>query len=104
MKQLKPKPAAGAVALKPSAAITAASRDVRGKESETMSENVIHAARALLKGTISENALGADVMYALRGFRAGLVDRRGYIEAVARGYRSAGAAFKFDGNGNLRRA
>lgn len=69
-----------------------------------MSENVIHAARALLKGTISENALGTDVMYAVRGFRAGLVDKRGFVEAVARGYRSAGSAFRFDSNGNLRRA
>ena len=68
-----------------------------------MSENVIHAARALLKGTISENALGIDVMYAVRGFRAGLVDKRGFVEAVAREYRRAGSAFKVDGNGNLRR-
>lgn len=67
-------------------------------------ENVVHAARALLKGTISEAALGTDVMYAVRGFRAGLVDKRGLLEAVARGYRNAGAAFKFDANGNLRRA
>ncbi len=70
----------------------------------TMPEDVIHAARALLKGTISETALGTDVMYALRGFRAGLMDKRGYLEAVALGYRRAGAAFKFDGRGNLRKA
>lgn len=69
-----------------------------------MSENVIHAARALLKGTISENALGIDVMYAVRGFRAGLMDKRGFLEAVAQGYRKAGAAFRFDSHGNLRRA
>lgn len=68
------------------------------------SENVMHAARALLKGTISEAALGPDVMYALRGFRAGLMDKRGFLEAVARGYRAAGAAFKFDAHGNLRKA
>jgi len=72
-------------------------------QAEAMSETVLHAARALLRGTLAEHALGADVMYALRGFRAGLVDKRGFLEAVARGYRSAGAAFKFDGNGNLRR-
>lgn len=67
----------------------------------TMSETVLHATRALLRGTISENALGTDVMYALRGFRAGLVDKRGLVEAVARGYRSADASLRFDGNGNL---
>lgn len=70
----------------------------------TMSENVIHTARALLKGTIAETALGPDVMYAVRGYRAGLMDRRGFLEAVAVGYRSAGSAFKFDDRGNLRRA
>lgn len=69
-----------------------------------MSQNVIHAARALLKGTISESALGPDVTYALRGFRAGLMDKEGFLEAVANGYRRAGSAFKFDGNGNLRKA
>jgi len=68
-----------------------------------MSENVIHAARALLKGTISESALGTEVMYAMRGFRAGLVDRRGFLEAVALGYRRAGSAFRFDNQGNLRK-
>lgn len=67
-------------------------------------QNVIFTARALLKGTISENALGPDVMYAVRGFRAGLMDRRGFLEAVARGYRTAGAAFRFGDHGNLRRA
>lgn len=70
----------------------------------TMSENVGHAARALLKGTIAENSLGPDVMYAVRGFRAGLMDKRDFLEAVATGYRSAGSAFKFDARGNLRRA
>lgn len=70
----------------------------------SMSRNVMHAARALLRGTISENALGPDVMYAVRGFRAGLMDKRGFIEAVARGYRSAGTSFRFDSNGNLLKA
>lgn len=67
-------------------------------------ETIIHAARALLNGTISESALGADVMFALRGFRAGLMDKRGFLEAVARGYRSAGAGFRFDNRGNLIKA
>lgn len=71
------------------------------KRSNTLPETVVHATRALLRGTIAENALGTDVMYALRGFRAGLVDKRGLVEAVARGYRSAGASLRFDGNGNL---
>jgi len=68
----------------------------------SVSENVIHAARALLKGTISEASLGPDVMYALRGFRAGMVDTRSLLEAVAEGYRSAGrSALRFDSRGNL---
>lgn len=70
----------------------------------TMPENTVHMARALLKGTLSETALGIEVMYALRGFKAGLLDRHGFLKAVSRGYRSAGAAFKFDANGNLRKA
>lgn len=67
-------------------------------------EDVIHTARALLKGSLSETALGPDVMYAVRGFRAGLMDKRGFLEAVARGYRKAGSAFRFDSQGNLRKA
>lgn len=71
---------------------------------KTMPENAVYAARALLKGTLSETALGTEVMYALRGFRAGLMDSHGFLQAVARGYRSAGVAFTFDANGNLRKA
>ena len=69
-----------------------------------MSKHTVYTARALLKGTLSETALGSEVMYALRGFRAGLMDRDGFLIAVSRGYRSAGVAFKFDANGNLQKA
>jgi hypothetical protein len=102
LKQLKPGAAGDAARLKPRTVIPSAAEG--GETAMTTAEDVIHAARALLKGTISETALGADVMYALRGFRAGLMDKRGFLEAVALGYRRAGAAFKFDGRGNLRKA
>ncbi len=112
MKRSKHDPALAEVGLKPprtaAAADTAAgaARGEASKGDETMALtlNVMHAARALLKGTISESSLGPDVMYAVRGFRAGLMDKAGFLEAVAHGCRQAGAAFKFDANGNLKRA
>jgi hypothetical protein len=74
------------------------------REFTITTDEVVYAARALLKGTLSESALGDEVMYALRGFRAGLMDRRNFLKAVSQGYRTAGVAFRFDNHGNLRRA
>ncbi len=93
----------GAAPLKPGAA-TVPTAPPWGKDADPLAAPGPHAARALLPGTISESALGADVMYAVRGFRAGLMDRRGFLEAVALGYRKAGSAFRFDSQGNLRKA
>lgn len=61
---------------------------------------VFNAEKALLAGFVPEGALGADVQFALRGYRAGLVDRKCFLEAVARTYRRLGGkALQFDARG-----
>ena len=74
------------------------------REIETMVEAVVHATRALLHGRVDEGAFGPDVMFAVRGFRAGLVDRKRLMETVAHAYRTLGRnAVQFDDKGNIRK-
>lgn len=76
----------------------------REREIQTMTEAVINAAKALLAGRVPDGALGPDVQFALRGYRAGMVDRRDLLESVARTYRRLGnGAIQFDGRGNIRK-
>ncbi|NQW10835.1 MAG: hypothetical protein HQ481_13270 [Alphaproteobacteria bacterium] len=63
---------------------------------------VINAAKALLAKRVPDCVLGDDVQFAVRGYRAGLVDRKGLLETVARTYRQLGAdALQFDAQGNV---
>ncbi|MDF1791691.1 MAG: hypothetical protein P1U88_07275 [Thalassobaculaceae bacterium] len=69
-----------------------------------MTEAVINAARALVSGRAPDGVFGPDVQMALRGFRAGMVDRKALLEAVADSYRRLGRdAIQFDNRGNLRK-
>lgn len=69
-----------------------------------MTEAVVHATRALLAGRVSDDAFGIDVQFAVRGFRAGMVDRKRLLETVAYAYRAMGKnAVEFDGKGNVKK-
>ncbi len=71
---------------------------------ESMTNTILHATRALLMGRIHDGALGSDVQIAVRGFRAGLMDRKTLVEAVAYAHRDMGDnAVQFDDKGNLRK-
>lgn len=76
----------------------------REREIQTMTESVINAAKALLTGRVPDGAFGPDVQFAVRGYRAGMVDRKDLLETVARTYRKLGSgAMQFDGRGNIRK-
>lgn len=76
----------------------------REREIQTMTETVINAAKALLAGRVPDGAFGPDVQFAVRGYRAGMVDRKALLETVAHTYRKMGkGAMQFDGQGNLRK-
>jgi|GEM_PF-864308 len=76
----------------------------REREIQSMTESVINAAKALLTGRVPDGAFGPDVQFAVRGYRAGMVDRKALLETVARTYRKLGSgAMQFDGRGNIRK-
>lgn len=58
--------------------------------------------RALPAGRAPDNALGADVQFTVRGYRAGLVSRKNLLETVARTCPQSGNdALRFNAWGNV---
>jgi hypothetical protein len=65
-------------------------------------EPVVNAARALVKGSAPDGLFGPDVQIALRGYRAGMIDRTALLDALTAAYRRLGRdATLFDSRGNL---
>ena len=68
-----------------------------------MSDQIVFATRALVRGTMPENALGPEVQMALRGYRSGMVRAADLLTAVAAGIRHARVSLRFDAHGNPRK-
>lgn len=66
------------------------------------SDIVVNATRALTKGAAPDGLFGPDVQMALRGYRAGMVDRTALLDALTAAYRRLERnATLFDSRGNL---